>query len=231
MNKSIWIKYFRYVLGQSSVNRVLRNYTLTKKHAHKNCIIGMGSVITRSELGLNIFIGENCTISDAKIGDHSYLNAYSRLSNVTIGKFCSIASNVKIGIGEHPIHMVSTHPAFYSNNKPFQTFADKMFVKEYGNVRIGNDVWIGADVTILNNIEIGNGAIVALGSVVTKDVPPYAIVGGIPARIIKFRFDEEKIGLLNKSEWWNLPTNTLKIKYQNFHNVDSFLQTYDHKNH
>jgi acetyltransferase-like isoleucine patch superfamily enzyme len=95
---------------------------------------------------------------------------------------------VTIGISPHPTYFVSTHPTFYANNKGFETFADKMyFDEEVKTTNIGNDVWIGSKCTIMPGVKIGDGAIVGYGALVTKDVPAYSIVGGIPAKLIKFR--------------------------------------------
>jgi hypothetical protein len=106
---------------------------------------------------------------------------------------------------------VSTSPLFFSTAKQCgTTFADSNCFKEFGNVAIGNDVWIGARVTIKDNIRVGNGAVVAAGAVVVKDVPPYAIVGGVPARIIRFRFEDNIIQQLQKLQWWDWSESRLR---------------------
>ena len=122
-------------------------------------------------------------------------------SPVYIGKFCSIAPNVNIGPIEHPLKYSSTYPMSTFGFLPEQ---------EYLPVKIGNDVWIGINAVILKGVTIGDGAVIASGAVVTKDVLPYTIVGGVPAKIIRFRFSEEIISELLRIKWWNW--NTEKIK-------------------
>jgi acetyltransferase-like isoleucine patch superfamily enzyme len=149
------------------------------------------------------------------------------IKNSTIGKFTSIGSNVNICIGGHPTNLVSTHPAFYSNNKAFNTYSDDVYFDEYTKSEIGNDVWIGSNSTVMNNITIGDGAIIAYGAVVTKNVLPYSIVGGIPAKHIKFRFDEEIIIRLLEIKWWELSEDFLKQHFKLFHNPVDFIDFYD----
>ena len=131
-----------------------------------------------------------------------------RIRNVKIGRYCSVAKHVDIGLPQHPIDWLSIHPLQYfpDYKKWSRITRKKVSIKEFssesGMTEIGNDVWIGDHVVIMSGVKIGNGAIVAAGAVVTRDVPPYAIVGGVPARIIKYRFDENTIGRLIDLQWW-----------------------------
>lgn len=147
------------------------------------------------------------------IGDYSYICHSTIIApNVEIGKFCSIADDVIIGVGSHPLNALSTHPFQYARHK----------VKMIGNILvdkenllkvpptnkktiIGNDVWIGTRAIILKDVSIGDGAVIGANAVVTKDVPPYAIVAGVPARVIKYRFSQEIIDKLEELKWWNYP--------------------------
>ena len=155
----------------------------------------------------------NPTIKNKFFERCSFVASNANISNpdTKIGKFCSIAGNASIGASQHPIHFLSTHGFQYDLNEH----------KEYGNIfnennlysvdnmnkpcNIGNDVWIGTNAVIKPNVKIGDGAIVGSNAVVTKDVPPYAIVVGMPAKIIKYRFNKRTINKLLKLKWWDLP--------------------------
>ena len=117
---------------------------------------------------------------------------------MVIGKYCSLASGIKILLGgEHETKFISTYP--------FSLWMDRDIIDHHtkGNVRIGNDVWIGSDVKILSGVTIGNGAVIAANSVVVGKVEPYSIYGGNPAKLIKYRFDKNTITMLEKIQWWN----------------------------
>jgi acetyltransferase-like isoleucine patch superfamily enzyme len=144
--------------------------------------------------------------------------------NTDIGKFCSIGSFVSIGPGKHPIEFVSTSPVFFSDNKQCgTTFADMSYYREMGSVKIGNDVWIGANAVIFDDVTIGDGAVIAAGAIVTKDVEPYAVVGGVPAKMIKKRFSDEIIEKLMQFEWWNKDEVWLRKNYKLFHDIEEFM--------
>ena len=114
------------------------------------------------------------------------------MQNTTIGNYCSIARNVSIGLGLHPLNLFSTSPIFYKRQNALllDLISKDNEFKEYQPITIGNDVWIGANAIIMDGITIGNGAVIAAGAVVTKNVPAYAIMGGVPAKLIKYRFAE-----------------------------------------
>ncbi len=142
-----------------------------------------------------------------------------RIRNLKIGRYCSVAKHVDIGLPQHPTNWLSIHPRQYFENycnwsqHTGTKVATKEFSGEAGMTEIGNDVWIGDHVVIMSGVHIGDGAIIAAGSVVTKDVPPYAIVGGVPARVIKYRFSEDVVCQLLKIQWW-------KYDIADFGNVD-----------
>ncbi len=199
--------------------RLIQSYNLRKK----NISISTGCNISNSKFGKNIFLGENVSLINCKIDDYSYISLNSKIKNTSIGKFCSIGPNVQIILGKHPLNFVSTHPVFYSKNKPFKTFSDRIYIDEYDSVLIGNDVWIGEGVIIPSGVTIGNGAIISARSVVTKNIEPYSIVGGIPAKLIKYRFDESTIKKINNSNWWDWDESKLKFDYLTFHNPELFI--------
>lgn len=193
--------------------------------------LSLGYNISNSKFGMNNFLAENVTFVNSSIDNYSYINTNSQIFNTTIGKFCSIGPNVQIVLGIHPSTFVSTHPAFYSNNKRFETFSDKTYIEEYKSVEIGNDVWIAEGVVIPGGVKIGNGAIIMARSVITKDVEPYSIVGGVPAKHIKFRFDENIIRAINDSKWWDWDVQVLREKYKLFHNTKDFITFFNEINH
>lgn len=140
---------------------------------------------------------------------------------VFIGKFCSFAYDVKIiASGEHNYSAVANFP-FYAH---FLNHGGERDTFTKGVVRVGNDVWVGARAIILSGVEIGDGAVIAAGAVVTKNVPPYAIVGGVPAKLIKYRFSEKVIQDLLKIKWWNWSDADIKNKVEDFYiDVEEFI--------
>lgn len=170
----------------------------------ENSSIGDFSTILNSKLeGFNK-ISINNYIRDTFLGKYSYSQRYTQIYKSQIGKFCSISWRVTIGAPEHNYHNISTH-TFTVN--PFYEIFDKDNIIHNDcmdePLQIGNDVWIGCNSTILRGIRIGDGAIVGANSLVSKDVPPYAIVVGNPARLIKFRFSDSIIERLLEIKWWN----------------------------
>ncbi|MES5101149.1 CatB-related O-acetyltransferase [Agrobacterium sp. BA1120] len=139
-----------------------------------------------------------------------------------IGSFCSIAVNVGISAGEHPLDRVSTSPAFYLSDFRLTSENAADFAQLQKKVTIGHDVWIGRDVTILGGIKIGTGAVVGAGAVVTKDIPPYAIVAGVPARIMRFRFDESVQQHLLDSQWWLWDDQKMRQRIKFFQDKPEF---------
>ncbi|MGN3392906.1 CatB-related O-acetyltransferase [Enterococcus gallinarum] len=156
-------------------------------------------------------VGENSEVSYSHIGKMSYIGKNCILNKTKIGNFCSIGNDVKVIYGTHPVNsFFSTHPAFYSSkSQSNMTFVKNNLFNENNTLEnnksaiIGHDVWIASNAIILEGITIGNGSIIAAGAVVTKDVEPYTIVGGVPAKIIKKRFDEYQIEKLLDMNWWD----------------------------
>ncbi|MCI5057529.1 MAG: CatB-related O-acetyltransferase [Flavobacteriales bacterium] len=197
------------------IHRLWRTYLRLK---HSSCTINAARIGRNIKLENNVTIAYGCHVNSPKIGKYTFLNKNTIVdANVDeIGRFCSIAYNVKIGLGNHPINWVSTHPFAYAKKYGFvekdREFEDE--VKKQCN--IGHDVWIGANSTILAGVQVGHGAIIGANALVNQDVPPYAIVVGSPAKILRYRFDEETIGKLLKLEWWNWPEEKIRSKIDLF---------------
>lgn len=162
-------------------------------------------------------LAKGSMLNEAALGEFTYV-AGAKIARAKIGAFCSIGPNVTIGgLGAHPVHWISTHPAFFSTRmQAGATFAQVDKFEELKWVEVGSDVWIGANATILDGVRIGHGAIVAAGAVVTKDVPPYAIVGGVSAKLIRYRFNPEVIDSLLEWQWWNLSKAELALIADDF---------------
>ncbi|GAL88713.1 CatB-related O-acetyltransferase [Jejuia pallidilutea] len=154
----------------------------------------------------------NNTINHCKIGFCSYTNFDCIIQNAEIGNYCSIAHGVRIGLGSHPTHLFSTARMFYKAHTYFKAPIMEQIedYSEYETITIGSDVWIGAEAIVMDGVTIGHGAIVAAGAVVTKNVPPYAIVGGVPAKIIKYRFNEKQREAMLKTQWWTKQPNEVR---------------------
>lgn len=196
--KKYWFKFWKKVQGSDC----------SKSLVHKTSKIEPGTEFISSKIDRYSFVGHRCL-----------------MVNVHIGSFVSIADDVKIGGGMHPVDWGSTSPVFYSGrdsvNKKFSEY-DREEVK---TTEIGSDVWIGQGVHIKQGVRVGHGSVIGMGSVVTKNIEPYSIVGGVPAKILKYRFDEEIIQLALKSKWWeksdkeiHLAANLIKnpIEYFSF---------------
>jgi len=177
-------------------------------------------------LGEHVAIATGAILEKVNISDFSYISNDSVISNADIGKFCSIGPNVQIGLAPHPSRVfVSTCPAFYSNDNSgcLITFREnKIFDDAVPKTVLANDIWIGSNVIIPGGVHISTGAIVAAGAVVVKDIPPYAVVGGNPAKIIRYRFAEEQIKTLLVSEWWDWPIEKISQQVDNFSDIEQF---------
>lgn len=136
----------------------------------------------------------------------------ARSTIAEIGGFCSIAGQIKVSDGNHPLDHVSTSPATYLKGWGITEEDYVRPLPKSGPIVIGHDVWIGLGATLLTGITIGHGAVIAGGAVVTRDVPPYAIMGGVPARLIRYRFDAKTTERLLDSAWWTWPDEVIRTK-------------------
>lgn len=201
--------------------RLLKVATKYKKMHWNNLV----SNISDCKIHKQTRIYNNHYLRNVTIERGTYIGYNALISNTSIGKFCSIGPNLSCGWGIHPIHGISTSPVFFSTIKQagFSFSTENKYV-ERKQIKIGNDVFIGWNVTILDGISIGDGAVIGAGAVVSKDIPPYAVAIGCPIKVIKYRFSNERIIALIESKWWNQNDETLKVLEKNFFDVDNFLK-------
>jgi acetyltransferase-like isoleucine patch superfamily enzyme len=202
-------------------------FSFAKYFIYPNCIVRSNFILPGVKLGRGVIIFEGCKIySNVEIGDHTFINEHTRIdpNTTSIGKYCSISHGVKIGLGPHPLTFVSTSPVFYSPSRGYVTEKkyDEFAVKGY--TEIGHDVFIAANAIILAGVKVGTGAVVTASSVVVKDVPPYAVVSGNPAKILKYRFQPDEIEKLLASQWWLKSPEELLRQPDAMTSIQNFLK-------
>lgn len=195
---------------------------LTNKKISNFAFVSSTNIISKCAK-INRFV----KIKHSEVGNYSYIGHNCDITNTTIGRFCSIADNCRIGTASHTLNNISTSPIFTLKNNATDTIWVKESIEHNNDVKpviIGNDVWIATHVIIKDGITIGNGAIIGAGAVVVKDVPPYAVVGGVPAKVIKYRFDQTIIDKLLELQWWNASDEKLKNNIKYFQTGDVTLE-------
>lgn len=165
--------------------------------------------VINSQLHKSSAICKRVRAYNVKIDKYTYVARNTLIQNTVIGSYCSISEGCNIGMPSHPAYNVSTSPVFLNGKNYLKKHFSNVEYEDCPITYIGNDVWIGAHAQIKSGIKVGNGSIIGAGAVVTKDVPPYAIVGGVPAKLIKYRFDESTCKKLNDTKWWDLPDEDL----------------------
>lgn len=192
----------------SRVIRKLRGSSIAVSCIHGTSKVESGSTVVNSTLSRHSFCGYDCSIL-----------------NCDIGAFCSIASRVSIGGVRHPTEFVSTSPVFLSHKDSVKAkFATHDYLPIIRTV-VGSDVWIGEGAFIKAGVKVGDGAVIGMGAVVTKDVAPYSIVAGNPARLIRMRFDNDIVEALLKMQWWNLPDSELHRLGAGFNDPHALLRS------
>ena len=185
--------------------------------------IGSFNISSKVKVGKYVRIRKGCELgADVEIGDYSYISGpRSYVEAAQIGKYCSIARQVVIGVSDHNYKWVSTHPFLVES--AYNIIRKDICQQQKLRPIIGNDVWIGINCIIARGVKVGDGAVIAAGSIVTKDVAPYSIVGGIPARHIKYRFEEHICQYLIDIKWWDWDEKKIIENIDMFYNIERFI--------
>lgn len=188
--------------------------------------------VRQSTFGAFVEIGDGAHILETVMGDYSYTARYADIAYSFLGKFVNVAAFTRINPGEHPYHRASLHHFMYRSSYFWPDEQDESAVFDWRRsrpVRVGHDTWIGHAAVIMKGVTIGNGAIIAANSVVTKDVPPYAVVGGTPAQFIKWRHPEDVAQRLQAMAWWDWDHLKLKTALPDFRalSAEAFLDKYE----
>lgn len=187
---------------------IWKNVRINKCKIERAVTIGDDSIVVESDLSEKCEIGRRNIISHAKLERGTSTQSNSTIRYATIGKFCAIAWNVTIGAPNHDIHSLAmAHQDFIFND--IEREGMNSFIQE--KCEVGNDVWIAAGAHVLRGVRISDGAVVAANAVVTKDVPAYAIVAGVPAKVIGYRFPVETIERLLEIKWWNFSLGKIEM--------------------
>ncbi len=185
--------------------------------------------VDKTTLGRYTEVGANVRLQEVHLDDYSYVVDRSDVIYTDIGKFVNIASDVRINPGNHPMEWVSQHHFLYrikqyglgeEDNQPFFNW------RRLQRVTIGHDVWIGHKAIVLPGVTVGNGAVVAAGAVASRDVKPYSVVGGVPAKPLRSRFPEPIWRCLEEIQWWNWDHETIKERLDDFYDIRRFLDLY-----
>lgn len=212
-----WDNYDASVL-KNQCNFIMRSYYLAKilkklrLSSFKDC-----------EIDDTAKIDSQCELTQVKIGRFSYICSGAHITNTSIGAFCSLGGNVSIGGGLHPLDMVSTSPLFLKGRNIFRRNLAEFNYDSSKHVEIGNDVWIGNDVYIKSGVTIGDGAVIGAHAVVTRDIEPYAIVVGVPAKLLRYRFSLEIITGLLDMKWWDWPIEKIQSNAQLFNMPEKLI--------
>lgn len=205
---------------------------MTHKMLSTEPLVHPEATIKDSQLGAWTEVGARTLLQESSLGDYSYVVHDSDIIYTEIGKFCSIASQVRINPGNHPLDRAALHHFTYRSRQfEFADEDDESFFdwrREFPT-KLGNDVWIGHGSTVMPGVTIGTGAAVGSGAVVTKDVEPFTVVAGVPAKPIRQRFDDDICEALLRIQWWDWEHEEIKQALQDFRDLSAagFVGKYD----
>jgi phosphonate metabolism protein (transferase hexapeptide repeat family) len=216
------MKYFEHYASE--------DYTpaLANKPLGVEPVFHQGVLVYKSQLGEWTELGANTHMVESSMDDYSYTAGDNQIIYTEIGKFSNIASHVRINPGNHPMERVTLHHITY-RRKLYGLGEDDADFFEWRRTHkcvIGHDTWLGHNVTIMPGVTVGTGSVVGSGAVVTKDVPPYMIVAGVPAKPIRLRFPEKITEKLLKIAWWDWDRATLEARFDDLLNVEQFVEKY-----
>jgi phosphonate metabolism protein (transferase hexapeptide repeat family) len=218
------------MINKTEKSKAERKNMIASAELSTQPLIGKETTLHKSTLGYACEIGERCKVSHSTLNDYSYLSSDCDVINTTIGKFCSIASHVRINPGNHPLPRVALHHFTYRASRYGLGVDEDAFFQWRASspVTIGHDVWLGHGVVVLPGVTIGNGAAIGAGTIVTKDIAPYSIVVGNPGKVLRSRFSEEEISGLEKLAWWDWPPLLLAERLDDFRqlSVAEFVDKY-----
>lgn len=210
----------------NNLKQYIRRWKLSKRFPESQIYLGV-SIDDQSVIAKHAVLFQNVILQNATVAEHSYIQKNTTLLNTKVGRFCSIAQDVCIGPINHPMNMVSTSPVFYDKNQPLPFFYidhNRFRVDEAIPTVIEADVWIGQGAMVMPGVTIGVGAVIGAGAIVTKDVAPYSVTAGVPAKHIKWRFSEPTREGLISSQWWTFNEEKLMNLAPLFNEPDAFLK-------
>jgi phosphonate metabolism protein (transferase hexapeptide repeat family) len=190
------------------------------------------AVVRNCALGSYVEVGEGTLLLESVLGDYSYTARYADIAYSVLGKFVNVAAFTRLNPGEHPYHRASLHHFMYRSSYYWPDERDEAAVFDWRRsrpVRVGHDSWIGHGAVIMKGVTVGNGAIIGASSVVTKDVPPYAVVAGAPARLVKWRHPRSIAERLEALAWWDWTHEELRLALPDFRalSAEAFLEKYE----